>query len=423
MPRPQVGTRAAKTAPTNPISAWFAGRRERKAQEEEAAARRITDKMAENENTLQSILEGINFLHSKLSAETLNYKSNPNQKYGDLEQTARGLAQAIRKNPLTVDVDIRKIDEKLLILAQRFRDAVENGDRHAAYAAKAGLARGILDIRNRIPVHQPEMIEQFVELNTQYLDEWLTLVGFAQLADRSEENVGNLKVKYDQTREEYDSEVKKLYDSLQADPKTRDALSFIQNQTDKNDWSTWSEERRKVYAAMVDQRFKQVNIDLDAYQYQTEQTSMQKYLNDVDLLSAKLARVPIAVDPNQMNRYQEAIDNLFQEFARKDAELQETLTMLDSIEGRIKQLESAPGNLMARQVAAEQAQVALKKMREMQDKKVGERVSNRRQELNDLGLETEEDLQEIKRRIEEENQQQMEEYTQEFQEEGEQNYN
>lgn len=425
MPRPQAGNRASYSS-ANPISTWFASRRERKVQEAEKAARMITDQTANNENLLQNQLDGINFIHSKLSKKTLEYRTNPGQKYGDLEQTARGLAQAIRKNPLTVDVDIRKIDEKLLVLAQRYKDAVEIGDKNAAYAAKGALTRGILDIRNRIPIHQPELIEQFVELNTQYLDEWITLVGFAQLADQTQKNAENLKEKYNQTKAEYDSEVKKLYDELQSDVFLREALAFVRNQSSTASKSAWTEDQRNVYGMMLDQRFKRVNIDLDAYLFQSEETSLQKYLNDVDILSAKLARVPIAVDPDQMNRYKEAIDNLFMELAKKDAELEETLTVLDEIEGRLLQLETAPGNQIAKQVVSDEVDIALNKMKEMEKKKVGERLANRKQELRDFGLHTEEELQQMKNQIEEENQQVMEQLTEEAEnmnEDGEQNYN
>lgn len=425
MPRPQVGNRASYSS-SNPISAWFANRRERKVQEAEKAARMITDQTANNENLLQNQLEGINFLHSGLSNKTLEYRTNPSQKYGDLEQTARGLAQAIRKNPLTVDVDIRKIDEKLLVLAQRYKDAIEKGDEHAAYAAKGALTRGVLDIRNKIPIHQPELIEQFVELNTQYLDEWITLVGFAQLADQTQKNAEKLNEKYDQAKTEYDAEVKSLYDKLQSDATLREALAFVRDQSSMASKSTWTEDQRKVYGMMLDQRFKRVNIDLDAYLFQSERTSLQKYLNDVDILSAKLARVPIAVDPDQMNKYKEAIDNLFMELAKKDAELEETLTVLDEIEGRLLQLETAPGNQMAKQVVSDEVDIALDKMKEMEKKKVGERLADRKQELSDFGLHTEEELQQMKNQIEEENQQVMARLVEEAEdvvEVGEQNYN
>lgn len=425
MPRPQTGNKASYLS-ANPISAWFVNRRERKAQEAEKAARMITDQTASNENLLQNLLEGINFIHSKLPKKTLEYRSSPSQKYGDLENTAKGLAQAIRKNPLVVDVDIRKIDEKLLVLAQRYRDAIEQGNEHAAYAAKGALTRGILDIRNKIPVHQPELIEQFVELNTQYLDEWITLVGFAQLADETQKNAEKLKEKYDQTKTEYDAEVKTLYDELQSDASLREALAFVRNQSSTASKSAWTEDQRKVYGMMLDQRFKRVNIDLDAYLFQSEQTSLQKYLNDVDILSAKLARVPIAVDPDQMNKYKEAIDNLFMDLAKKDAELEETLTVLDEIEGRLLQMETAPGNQMAKQVVSDEVDTALDKMKEMEKKKVGERLADRKQELSNFGLHTEEELRQMKNQIEEENQQIMEQLVAEAEQvdgESEQNYN
>lgn len=392
----------------------------------------ITNDTANSENLLQTYLEGIDFIHSRLPKESLEYRSNEGQKYGDLEQTARGLAQAIRKNPISVDVDIRKIDQKLLVLAQRFKDAIEHGDKNTAFAAKGALARGILDIRNKIPLHQTELIEQFVELNTKYLDEWLTLISFAQLADRTSEKAEKVKAKYDQEKSEYDEDLEDLYGNIQDDPNLREAFAFVRAQSSTASKSTWTPEQRKVYGMMLDQRFKRINIDFNAYLFQTEQTTLQRYLNDVELLSVKLAGVPIAVDENQMNKYKEAIDGLFKELAEKDTELAETLTMLDEIEGRLQQLETSPGNQMAKAVAATEAEIALEKMKQREREKIGERNAKRHQGIRDLGLHTKEEVSQMKKEVEEENQRNLERLAEEADEydtdedqdvDGEQNYN
>ena len=203
MPRPgsnmgRPGS-AVKTS-ANPFANWLAARKERKNQAEEQASRMITNRIAENESIIIDQLNSIDFLHSRLPAEVLHAKSRETQPCGDLEYASRAIVHMLLKNPQTIKMDIRKIDQKLLTLVLLYKQAIEQGDQRAAYAAKGALIRGFNDIRSRIPQNQPELAKQFVEANAEYLDRWVTLVGLAQVADRTKQNVDNQREKYNQAQ-------------------------------------------------------------------------------------------------------------------------------------------------------------------------------------------------------------------------------
>ncbi len=409
MPRPVVGNQKAKAASSNPISEWFFSRKERKEKEAAEAAARVTNKLAENEHTIQTILEGIDFIHSPLPAKTLEHKSNPNQRYGDLEQCARGLAQALRKNPLTIEADIRPIDEKLVILAHRYNGAIKDGHLNTAYAAKVALARGILDIRSHIPSDQPELIEQFVQLSTQYLDEWITLVDYATTADKAERNAKALQAEFDKTQQQYDTEVQNLYDAIQSDAETRRIYNAMLN-GELDDTLSMNEQERTMHRSMIQQRARKVTSELKGAMHQAAELKVLSCKNAVDILSAKLAELPIPENPNQMNRYNEALDNLFQDLAKKDVELREMLTSYDEMEGRISQVFDGEGWVKARDVAMQQAQASLVEMQEMQSRQVKQQDSNRREEINAMGLETAEDLEALRQSIQSQQQDVINQY-------------
>lgn len=424
MPRPQAGGTRASATKTNPISGWLESRRLRKQQEAENAARKITDETAQNENILQTTLEGIDFIHSELPKEILEARAKEGQKYGDLEQTARGLAQKLRKNPLTVNADIRKLDEKLLVLAELYKNAIEAGETHAAYAAKKALVKGILEVRSRIPQCREELLEQFVEINAKYLDEWITLVQMAQTADHLKKNTENTKTKYNRSKDTYQTQITELLEGLQQEQETADALAFVKNQKSTETRTTWTPVQRQVYGMLLEQRLKRVGIDMAAHQYQSLKDSFEVTCGEVDQLAMKLESIPLVTDENLKNKYKDAIDGLFMELAKRDTELEESLRGLEEIEGRILQLEAAPGNQLAKEVVANEAEVFLKEARALQQKEIGEREQDRGERLRELGLLTTEEVETERRQVEEENQRILERLAEEVEDtDGELNYN
>ncbi len=401
MPRPEYGTVGkGKKKSLNPFTEWRERRKEAKKQAEEQAAKQITNDTARNENTIIDTLESIDFLHSKLRKEVLELKSNPDQPCGDLEYAKRAIVHLMTKNPHTSGMDLRKIDKELLILVIWFKQSVELGDERAAYAAKAALIRGVNDIRCRIPANQPELYKEFVDANAKYLDNWVSLVGLCQGADRMKQNIASQKSILDAKREEVEASKQELADILQKDPEKGAAFADMVEHDTPEERTNWSSAQKEMHKMMIARRFQQAELSLEEMILMSQEENLLAQNSRVDVLYAKVASLPIVQDPNLLNKYQDAIDDLFSELAKTDVEIDETLKTMDDINGRMSQLENSPGSIRAREVAAEEAERALEEIREMQEMQTGEFKQREQDRLRRLGIRSQEELEQIRQEVE-----------------------
>lgn len=416
MPRPDLSSKSTGASTvaksSNPLSNWLANRKERRRQAEEEASRLITNKIAENESVIIDKLNSIDFLHSKLPKAVLEAKARPEQRYGDLEYAAQGIIHMLLKNPQTIKMDIRKFDQKLLTLVLLYKQAIEQGDVRAAYAAKGALVRGIADIRSRIPQNQPELAKQFVEANAHYLDQWITLVGLAQVADRTKQNMESQRARYNEAMDRQKEENEELRKRLQEDADYTEAFHHIYHHDAPEERSKWTDIQREVHRMMIERRMKGVNLELNNLLLQQQEIDLSAKEAQVEVLYSKVAALPIVCDPDLMNKFQESIDEIFQQLANSDAEIDETLKAMDDIEGRIQQLNTTPGASRAREVAAEAAEAAVKDIKKLQDDLSGKNTTRARGLREDLGIFSDEQLAEMRKQAEAEQQRAIEEMKQ-----------
>ena len=405
MPRPDFTARrtepGAKAASSNPFTVWIQRRWERRQEAQEQASRMITNQIAQNESAIIDQLSSIDFLHSKLPESVLEQKSRPNQPCCDLEYASRGIVQTLLANPQTVKIDIRKLDEKMLTLAILFKQAVEQGDTRAAYAARGALVRAVKDIRSFIPRDQPELAKQFVELNSQYLEDWITLVSLAQVADRTKQNVDAQRALCIAEKEKNANAISELAELIENDPAYSKAFFEIHENDTPEARVNWTEEQKKLHKLMIELRMKRVNLALSDHLLHQREIDLSVKEAQVDALNAKVAGVPIVVDPNLMNKFQEDIDKLFEQLADSDAEIDEMLKTMDDIEGRIAQLNNAPGAVRAREIAAEEAEEVVKEIQRRQAVESGELASKTPEYLKKLGILSTEELLERQRELQE----------------------
>lgn len=410
MPRPIISKAGASSAnqSSNPFTNWLNKRKERRLQAEDEASRLITNKIAENESIMVDKLNSIDFFHSRLPKEILEAKSDPEQPYGDLELATQMIIQKLTRNPQIIKMDIRKFDQKLLTLVLLFKQTVEQGDTRAAYAAKCGLLRAVNDIRSRIPQNQPELAKQFVEVNTDYLDQWITLITLAQVADRTKQNVDNQRKRHDESLARYNEENAQWLKRIQADSEDNKTLKQLMERTGDKDRSKWSEEERKMHRDFVERRLERVNMDLNGVRLQQLELDLSSQVNKVEIFYTKVATVPVVTDPDLMNKYREGIEKLFEEMSKSDVELDEMLKSMDDIEGRLQQLNNAPGSLRAREVAAEEAEKLVEDLKKMQSIKSGQSMQGARKIRESLGIYSEEELEVLKKQAELEQQRALE---------------
>ncbi len=367
----------------------------------EQAAKIITNDTAKNEAAIVDKLASIDFLHSKLPKEVLDAKSDPNRPYGDLEYASRAIQSILLKNPQSLSADIRSIDEKLLTLSILFKQAIEQGDEKAAFAAKAGLLRGLTNIRNKIPENQPDLFKLFVETNTKYLDSWVTLVNLSQVSDRMKQNVEREREMYASEKEKCDNDTDALYELLKNDYEMNQAYQEIIENDSVENRIRWNDKQREVHIMMVERRMAKARLNLKNFMLVKGEEELSTKNNEIEVLYAKVAKMPIVTDPNLMNKYKEQVDLLFKELAETDVEIDESLQLLDEIDGRIEQLDNAPGAVRAREVAAMEAEKALEDIRNLQLKKAGVLEAKAKAGLKELGLYSEDELKVLKKELEE----------------------
>lgn len=138
--------------------------------------------------------------------------------------------------------------------------------------------------------------------------------------------------------------------------------------------------------------------------------------SQIETLYSKVATQKIVADPNLMNKFREEVNFMFDQIAESDAEIDETLRMMDDIEGRIQQMNTAPGATRAREVAAEQATILADEIKKQQDAYIGERGKLASEKRRNLGILSREEEELKKREAEAENQRILEELVESIQE-------
>lgn len=274
----------------NPLHQYLA---ERKQKQQEEAARAVSKAVQSNTHRLIHTLAAVDFLHGDLPTDI---PTGEGSQLSPLEQDTRCLIQLLQQAPPDICMDIRPIDEKLLTLAQMFRQFVDHGDATAAATAMDALRIGIHDIRCKLPLSQPDLAETFVNTHAAYLDEWIALVGLAQKYDRTLEN---LKIQEAALREAV-AEKEQLRDSieqhLKAEPDFCAAFLDIQHERLPADPSLWSGIQLEVHQLLRTAHQQDFNADLHQRRFYALQDDLLRLKQQMDASRTQLAFLPGASD-------------------------------------------------------------------------------------------------------------------------------
>lgn len=404
MPRPDFSnsqnSHAGKS--NNFFSNLFRSRKEARQNAAEQVAKIVTNDTARNETAIVTKLESIDFLHSRLPKEVLEERQE-GRPCGDLEYGAKQAQKILLKYPVSHSIDIRKIDEKLLTIAILFKQSVEQGDTRAATAAKVGLLTALREIRTKIPENQPELFKLFVETNAEYLEGWIVLIGIATTADRMERNINNQRADYDNENARLDAERQAMEWKFENDSEFSQAfknISIPENDTPEAR-KKWNQAEQEAHSMMVNHRLARGRIRLKEHSLRTMEDELSVQDSNFETLYGDLIRVPVVTDPNQMNKYKERIDLMLKKLAESDQKIDESLQFMEEIEGRVEQLENAPGSIRAKEVAAEETKIVIDEINEMRRKRAGVLEAKAGLVNKELGLISEAELAEEKRLAEE----------------------
>lgn len=337
------------------VFSWWKNRQAKKKEEEEKAAIAIIDKAIENENTFCNMLDSIDFRASKLPKEKLNYKSPKNKSnYGDLEFMAKFIVQEIRRNPYSVSIDVRPLDKVLYQIIRKYKEAIENGHPHQAFAARVALRESFQKIRFRLPQVLPEGHEQqyardYIKACARHAESWLHLITQAQLADQADENVENQKRAHDKLAEESAKKKEAHLKNVRSDPEKEAAMVQILKGTP---FAELSPVAQKLFSEAVELRVDDTVIEIARRQLNQNMIQAKLAQGRVNTLRVSLSNLVLPIDPNAMDHYNDELNAMQERMAKMDQEIEESIHSFDELNERIKSLDELPGAQASREFAA-----------------------------------------------------------------------
>lgn len=369
MPRPRYsGSRgAAPSQPGNPIKRWKEERERKKQEALDQAAREITEDTAKNEALMIERLQGA-FQNCRLPKEVMEKKSDPNHPCGDLQYAVRAICGELKKNPLSPKVDIRDIDERIMTLINLLRDAISLGNVRTVNVANAALAKAIRNVRGQVPQNQPELAKEFVKRNTVYLDSWIDLVHTATEVDREIQNLDELQKKQKRDWENRRKKEEAFHQLVRVDTGSPESIAYMQiadNDTPEQR-KMWTQAQRDMHTKMVDMALEASRLNLMDMLVATQQNKVTECHNRLDLFFTSLCAVEVVTDPNLRNKQQEAMERMFRDMAETDQAISETIDRMEELDGRLQQLDTAPGTIKAKQLAQKEAERMLEELKREQ---------------------------------------------------------
>lgn len=391
---------------SNPISKLLENHKQKVKQKREKKAMEVSNNIAERENQMLDLLAGINFTRSKLPAEVLEYKSNPEQPYGDIELTSKWLQRELKNSP-AIAIDIKELDSQIIEILHSYKNAIDQGNQKEAWGANRALL-SIPEVRNKIVSVEKDKVNNYLESAGKYFDAWRVLIELSEEAD-------NLKIATDGFNEQYEKKKKEVEESsaaLKAKIEDNDlylaAFAEIHDKTASYDPMKWTEEMRVVRKWLSEQEFNKLTLGLLYRKVQAKEIILQNHQNKLEIMQMRVTELPKPENQNLHNEYKEQLQFIIDECAEMDVEIDEMLSDLEKVEGQLEVFDNAPGAIHLRNNIAREAGRFLEEEKQRQSDLINAQGVNRKQLMDKLGLRTEEEMEILKEQAEKEWEKQVE---------------
>lgn len=391
---------------SNPISKLLENHKQKVKQKREKKAMEVSNNIAERENQMLDLLAGINFTRSKLPAEVLEYKSNPEQPYGDIELTSKWLQRELKNSP-AIAIDIKELDSQIIEILHSYKNAIDQGNQKEAWGANRALL-SIPEVRNKIVSVEKDKVNNYLESAGKYFDAWRVLIELSEEAD-------NLKIATDGFNEQYEKKKKEVEESsaaLKAKIEDNDlylaAFAEIHDKTASDDPMKWTEEMRVVRKWLSEQEFNKLTLGLLYRKVQAKEIILQNHQNKLEIMQMRVTELPKPENQNLHNEYREQLQFIIDECAEMDVEIDEMLSDLEKVEGQLEVFDNAPGAIHLRNNIAREAGRFLEEEKQRQSDLINAQGVNRKQLMDKLGLKTEEEMEILKEQAEKEWEKQVE---------------
>lgn len=340
--------------------------KDRKTAKENVEAGKAINAAAKSEIDIINVLQSIDFLHSKLPKAYLQHSTDPNDPRGDLEVAKDRAIHTLKRATVTPRVKLAPIDDQLMEIAQRFKNAVEQGDVYAAYAGKAALSVGVDKIRTRVHAVPDNNADNFIKKSSDYLREWCVLIDMSAAYDAEERGVNEQTAHVVGQEEDFAEQKKEIRQKLEENGDFARAFNHILEHSGSSDRMKWTELQRKAFEELIQRRVSKVNLSL-SHSVLSQKKAMHLFNGGkIEQLQTKLAALPDTTDENLLNFFNQAMEDFANEMALMDTQIDESLKALSDFEGRLKQLELGKGNQALLETASEEAENFMKEWKQEQ---------------------------------------------------------
>ena len=321
------------------------------------AAQMTTDQFDQNTRKLIDLLGAVDFSRSLLPKEILEDRQ-PGKRMCRLEYSTQiQLIGKLEHSRLRLRADIRPLDEKLFNLALRFGRYVRTGEAVSAVMAHEALTRGIRDIRCNFPQDPAIPPDKFVQINAEYLNQWINLIQWAEIYDSQAKSLAAQRETHRQEVTQLDESIDKIAARIDTDPAFSDSFFHIVDHDTPRDRANWSSPQLELHLMLVEHRFKQFTLQMSNVTLTSLEQDQLAVKLKIDTLRQQLAAVPIVTDPDLLNKYRESMDNYIRSQAESDAFIAETLRYTEEMEGAMKHLEQTSAAARQHSAAAEGARI------------------------------------------------------------------
>ena len=358
----------------------------------------VSNNIAERENQMLDLLGGINFTRSKLPAEVLEYKSNPEQPYGDIELTSKWLQRELKNSP-AIAIDIKELDSQIIEILHSYKNAIDQGNQKEAWGANRALL-SIPEVRNKIVSVESDKVNNYLDNASQYLDAWRVLIELSEETDNLKAATDTFNEQYENKKKEVEEKNAALKSKIEDNDLYLAAFAEIHDKTASDDPMKWTEEMRVVRKWLSEQEFNKLTLGLLYRKVQGKEMLLQNNKSKLEIMQMRVIETPKPENENLHNEYKEQLQSIIDECAKMDVEIDEMLSDLEMVEGQLEVFDNAPGAIHLRNNIAREAGRFLEEEKQRQSDLINAQGVNRKQLMDKLGLKTEEEMEILKEQAE-----------------------
>lgn len=325
-------------------------------------APRITGQFIDDTITLIARLDALDFSRSRLPREILE-DWHPGTAFCKLAfSTKIRLAKALSRSRQAPSVSIRSLDERLLNLIMRLDGYIRAGDVVSTIMTHEALVRGIMDIRCNFPQNSAISAEQFVQINTEYLGQWINLIQWAEIYDRQSKNLAQQRMENQMELDRLNESIDNIGNRIETDPEFGDTFFHIREHDTPADRANWTQTQREVHLMLVEHRLNQFTLNLSNTNLASLEQDQLSVKHKIDTLRMQLASVPIVTDPELLSKYRESMNNFIRDMAASDTFTEETLRQANEFQGALDQLDQTSSATRQNTAAAEGARTTMEQL-------------------------------------------------------------